>query len=158
MNGGVIVRLLERDQRLEANIATFGIRMISRAEKLRLGRKEAREVDTSLPLKQRIMKEVENYNEEYGPASTADVVTEINTRGKDLEFQGELEHYAKAGTPRVQKALDKLVSERKIREVKVRGAMIGYAVWRSGPRGKAGRRTRYRATPKAIIDFTPEDL
>ncbi len=133
--------------------------MISRSEKIRLGRKEAREVDTSLPLKQRVLKEVENYNEEYGPASVADVVTEINTRGKNLEFQGELEHYAKKNTPRVQKALDKLVSERKIREVKVKGARTGYAIWHTGRRSsRTGRRTRYRNVPKAIMDFTPSDL
>ncbi len=133
--------------------------LISRSEKLRLGRKEAREVDTSLPLKQRVLKEVEDYNKDYGIASVADVVTEINTRGKKLEFQGELEHYAKKDTPRVKEALDKLVSEHKIREVKVRGARTGYAVWHTGRRSsRNGKRTHYRSSPKAIMDLEPGDL
>ena len=133
--------------------------MISRSEKIRLGQKEAREVDTSLPLKQRVLKEVEDYNKDYGIASKADIVTEVNTRGKNLEFQGALEHYAKKDSERVQKALDKLVSERKIREVKVRGARTGYAIWHTGRRSsRTGKRTRYRNVPKAIMDFTPEDI
>ena len=131
--------------------------MISRSEKIRLGRKEAREVDTSLPLTKRVLAEVKDYNKDYGIASKADVVTEINTRGKNLEFQGALEHYAKKDSAKIQKALDKLVSEHKIREVKVRGARTGYALWHTGRRSrKTGKRTRYQ--PKAIMDFTPEDV
>ncbi len=110
---------------------------VSKSELRELGEHEAKEVDISLPLKRRIIKEVQDYNKDYGIASLADVVTEINSRGRDLEFQGELAVYATENESKIKSVLDQLVREGKIRRVRVPGAKVGYVV---AKRPRPGRR------------------
>jgi hypothetical protein len=98
----------------------------SSTELREVGEHEAEEIDVSLPFKKRVLAEVKGYNDEYGITSLADVVTEINSRGKDLEFQGELSIYATKNEKKVKRAIDQLVKEGKIREVKVKGSRVGY--------------------------------
>jgi hypothetical protein len=74
----------------------------------------------------RIVEEVKAYNREYGVASLADVVTELNTRCGKLRFQGELEHYARKGEKTVRSHVDRLVRQGRIREIKIKGAKTSY--------------------------------
>ncbi len=105
----------------------FRIRKPLKTQLIRLGKKESRElICRGCSFDERILAEIRGYNREYGPASTADVVTEINTRGKDLKFQGELAYYATANSRGVQRHINRLVREGKIRVVKIRGVKPGY--------------------------------
>jgi len=107
------------------------------AKEIKEGREEAERFGNRLhkSLDGRILDEVKDYNERYGIASPADVATEINSRGKDLHFQGELYSYAYKDLGKIQKRMDELVKEGKLRKVKVHGAKSGY-VWRSHKNGK----------------------
>jgi len=100
-------------------------------EQLReLGEHEAEELDLSLPFKKRLLAEVKNYGDEYGIPSAEDVTTEVNSRGKDLEFQGELVVYSTKNLEKIRAGLEELVKEGKLRHVKVPGHKVGYALIR----------------------------
>jgi hypothetical protein len=132
----------------------------SESKVLEEGREEAERFGKKLdaPLDQRIIDEVKDYNERYGIASPADVATEINSRGKDIQFQGELYAYAYQDLDRIHKRMDELVRAGRLKKVKVKGAQPGYVVWHTGRRGRNGRRVRYSTKPKAIVDLSPSDL
>ncbi len=90
------------------------------------GHEEALNVDYTLPIEDRIVAEVKDYNKRYGIASAADVLTELNSRGRDAKFQGELDFYADAGEEEFKKKLDALVADGRLKKVKVPGAKEGY--------------------------------
>ncbi len=111
----------------------------SKTKILEEGREEAERFGKKLQTKsldKRIIDEVDDYNKRYGIASPADVATEINSRGKDIQFQGELYAYAYKDLGNIQKRMDRLVREGKLRKVHAAGAKSGYVVWRSHKNGK----------------------
>lgn len=63
-----------------------------------------------LPIEQRIPFEVWAYGDEYGgPASLADIATELNSRGIDDAFQEQLEEYAHKDEGQIKSTIDQLV-------------------------------------------------
>ncbi len=129
-----------------------------------IGKDEAEEVDLDAPFMERLLAEVKNYGDEYGIPSLEDVVTEINSRGKDLEFQGELTVYSTQNREKIRRGLDELVKEGKLRRVKVPGHKAGYALmFRTRTRGRSrGKRYPIRRGTftygKSMLDLTAEDL
>jgi hypothetical protein len=120
----------------------------SESKVLEEGREEAERFGKKLdaPLDQRIIDEVKDYNERYGIASPADVATEINSRGKDIQFQGELYGYAYENLDKIHKRMDELVREGKLKKIRVKGAKPGYVVQSQRMRGtwRTNRRTHKR--------------
>lgn len=98
-----------------------------------IGRHDCNIAEHGLSIEERLVHEVKEYNEEYGIASVADVVTELNTRCKDLEFQGKLDAYAHGtigdfNEAQVEKMLNHLVREGKLRKVRREGVKDSYIV------------------------------
>jgi hypothetical protein len=82
---------------------------------------------TSLPLPQRIQFEAWAYGNEYGSAaSAADIATELNSRGKDQDFQDQLEEYAHGNEQQIQQAIAQLVQAGQLRAVNLGTAQPGY--------------------------------
>lgn len=102
----------------------------------KLGREEAARFKGRLnkSLRGRIVDEVRDYDVRYGLASPADVVVEINTRGRNLRFQGELYYYAYTNLREVTALMDEMVREGLLEKVDVEGSRGGYRLARRGRR------------------------
>lgn len=113
--------------------------LAQKARDVQRGAREAVKVDVGLPADERLVAEVRAYNREYkSPASVADIATELNTRGRDLEFQGKLDRVAHQNEDEVRRGLDRLVEAGKL--AKFRGGYVNPGGFFS--REERGRRLR----------------
>lgn len=92
------------------------------------GAGEIKDANVRLKGDARLIDEVRAYNKEYGPASAADVNTELKTRGVDLEFQGKLDRIADTGVEHVAANLDRLVKEGRLKSKRTKFGTRGYEV------------------------------